>query len=158
MKKFTSYILIVTAVLLMTNVSFAQKENERKNFSDEIGNVMKQKLMDNAKFDEATADKFINLLRENNKQLRVYNKEKLELMQSINLDPEAPDMESKLEKIIELDTKILDLRKSHYNELKTFLSPQQIAKSMVFTKKFAKEFRKQMRNRKNNRNPEDFNK
>ena len=145
-------LILFTLLLLLSNSdnTFGQRGNQN-NFSDEIGTVMKQKLIKNLNFDEATADKFVTVQNENNKHLRNIMKEKRQLMKSINDNPDAADIESKLNSILELDTKILDLRKNHMSELKAFLTPQQIAKSMIFTRKFNKEFRNQIRERKRNR-------
>lgn len=144
-------------LLSLSSMAFSQRGN-RNNFSDEIGNVMKQKLMENLNLDETTADKYIALHKENNKQLRDLMKEKRELMKAINDNPDAADIETKLNSFLELDSKIIDLRKNHINELKAFLTPQQIAKSMIFTRKFNKEFRNQIRERKRNRQNNDLDK
>lgn len=149
-------ILLFTLILFvsLSGTTFGQRGN-LNNTSDEIGQVMKQKLMENLNLDESTADKYIALHKENNKQLKGLMKEKRELMRSINSNPDAADIESKLNSFLDLDSKIVELRKNHISELKAFLTPQQIAKSMIFTRKFNKELRNQMRERKRNRQNND---
>ncbi|MBV6477802.1 MAG: hypothetical protein HGGPFJEG_00546 [Ignavibacteria bacterium] len=145
-------ILLYSTALIFSFSSFALAQKDfRENPSDEIGKVMKQKLMENMNLDENTADKYMSLHKENAKQLRSLMKEKKQLMKSINDNPDAADIDDKLNSFFEIDAKIIELRKNHINELKSFLTPQQIAKSMIFTRKFNKELRNQLKEKKRNR-------
>jgi len=141
MKNFTGIFLIL--FLFNAGFSFAQRDGKKKT-SDDLDRILKQKVMEKLSFDEPTADRLILAYKENNKQMRIIHKEKKEIMESIELDPGAADIESKLDKMVEIDTKSAELRKSFFTELKTFLSPQQIAKTLVLRKNFHKELRKQM--------------
>lgn len=152
--------IILMLLLISLNTSFAQKENGKGRFSDEINKVVKQKLMDSLKMDEATADKFMNIVKENNQKIKKLGKERKSIMNSIEQNPYASDIESRIDNLIEIDSKITGLRSDFIKELKTFLTPQQIARSMILRKNFNKELKSQIRkrNRERNNQPEDFNK
>ncbi|MEO6694044.1 MAG: hypothetical protein ABIY50_12820 [Ignavibacteria bacterium] len=141
MKNFTGIFLIL--FLFNAGFSIAQRDG-KKNNSDDLDKVLKQKVMDKLSFDESAADMFISAYKDNNKQMRLINKERKEIMESIELDPGASDIESKLDKMVEVDTKMAELRKNFFIQLKTFLTPQQIAKTLILRKNFHKELRKQM--------------
>jgi len=152
-------ILLITILLLGLNAgeSFSQRGNNN-NFSDEIGKAMKQKLMESVNLDEATANKFVELRKEKMKQMRDLMREKRDLMKQINDNPDAADIESKLNNILDLETKAIEVRRNHINEMKLFMTPQQIAKSMIFIKKFNKEFRNQIKQKGNRQMKNNFDK
>lgn len=153
MKNFTEILLIL--FLFSAGFSFAQRDGKKKT-SDKLDSVLKQKVIEKLIFDEPTADKLISAYKENKKQIRAINKERKEIMESIELDPGATDIELKLEKMLEIETRIADLRKNFFTELKTFLTPQQIANTLILRKNFHKELRKQMnKHRKRDKAKED---
>jgi Spy/CpxP family protein refolding chaperone len=141
MKNFIGIFLIL--FFFTAGFSFAQRDGKRKT-SDGLDKVLKQKVMEKLNFDESTADRLLLAYQDNKKQMRAINKERKEIMESIELDPGATDIELKLEKMLEIETKIADLRKNFFTELKTFLTPQQIANTLILRKNFHKELRKQM--------------
>lgn len=75
-------------------------------------------------------------------------------MESIELDPSAADIETKLDKLSGIDTQLIELRQNFYRNLKTFLTPQQIAKTFVIKKNFNRELKQQLRKR-GNRNKQN---
>lgn len=142
--------ILLTVLLLNAAITFAQRDG-KKIPSDDLDKVLKQKVMEKLSFDEPTADKLILAYKENNKQMRIINKERKDIMESIELNPEASDVGSKLDKMVDVETKMADIRKEFFNELKTFLTPQQIAKTLVIRKNFHKELRRQMKQRKSDK-------
>ncbi|MBK8554088.1 MAG: hypothetical protein IPL53_24785 [Ignavibacteria bacterium] len=136
---------LLTILLLLITVKFseAQTDDGKKKFKEEINKIMKSKLIDSLGMDEMTADKFISLYKDNNKQIRDLSKEKRALMESIELDPSAFDVEQKFDKMLEIETSILDKKKSFYQDMKSFLTPQQIAKTMILRKKMVREIKKE---------------
>lgn len=142
-------------ILISVNLCLSQVDDNKKKFKEEINNIMKTKLIDSLGMDEMTADKFIGLYKDNNKQIRALSKEKRALMQSIELDPSAGDVDQKFDKMLEIETRILDKKKSFFQELKTFLTPQQIAKTMILRKKLGREIKKEfMKHKKDGRKQE----
>lgn len=142
-------------ILISANLCFAQNDDNKKKFKEEINNIMKTKLIDSVGMDELTADKFIALYKDYNKQVRALGKEKRALMQSIELDLSAGDIEQKFDKMLGIETSILDKKKSFFQELKSFLTPQQIAKTMILRKKLGREIKKEfMKHKKDGRKQE----
>lgn len=137
--------LIIFLLFLMVNVSFAQKDNGKMQFNEEFDKILKQKLMENLSLDDATADKFMNTYKQSKINIRSLMKEKKELQKTIEQDPEALDIGIKLDKWMEIDTKIIDSRNNYYNELKTFLTPVQIAKSINLKRNIKKELKEELK-------------
>ncbi|MBS1517323.1 MAG: hypothetical protein JSS91_04480 [Bacteroidetes bacterium] len=133
--------------LLISVNSFAQSDSSRELRRQNLESVLKEKLMTSLNIDESTADRVIKTHKENSSSMREINKERKELYRSIESDPDAYDVNTKLDKIIDLEQKIIDQKKKFYDELKSFLTPQQIAKSIFMRKKFNKELRKEMKKR-----------
>lgn len=71
--------------------------------------------------------------------------EKRELMDDIDLDPGAADIESKLDRALDIDIQIAELKKSFKNRLREFMTPQEIAKTMKFRRKFERDLRQEIR-------------
>ncbi len=144
--------LIFILLLLISGISFSQPNGDKKKFKEEINKIMKVKLIDSVGMDEATAEKFLNLYRSHNKEIRSLSKDKRELMKSIETDPGAPDINTKFDKMLDIETSILEKRKNFLMELKAFLTPQQIAKTLILRKKIGREIRKEvMKHRKDDK-------
>jgi Spy/CpxP family protein refolding chaperone len=151
-------IILILLIAFISNLSFSQNINDKKQMRNGIDSIMKQKVMDNLGLDESSADKFINAFKGNSKQIRLFNKEKKELMQSIEDNPSAADVDTKLDRMLELETKIVEQRKAFFNELKGFLTPQQIARTIVLRKKFERQFKKEiLKHKRQNRMNNDSN-
>lgn len=140
--------IFIVMLLISAGKICAQAGLDKRDFKGSIDSVMKKKMIDKLGIDEQTAEKFIVSYKENNKQIRTIMKEKKDIMESIELDPSASDVGVKLDKIIELEEKIAEQKKNFFNELKTFLTPQQIAKSIIVKKNFEKELRKEINKKK----------
>jgi len=123
---------------------FSQQDSLKIQKKQELENLFKEKVKTNLNVDQFTADKLVESYKDNNLQMRTLRKEIKETYKSIESDPDAADMSSKLDKVIELEKKSVEQKEKFYNELKTFLTPQQIAKSFFMKKKFNKELRKEL--------------
>ncbi len=140
-------LLFLLLILFNFSNSFAQKDSHKKQFREKIDSVMKQKLIENADLDSISANKFIETYNESNKQIRKIIKEKKSQMEVIENDLSASDMESKIDRLIELETGILDLKKGFISDLKSFLTPQQIARTIILRKNLEKVMRKEINKR-----------
>lgn len=147
MKTISCYLILI--LILFTGICNAQNGNNRKKFRNEIDSVMKQKLVTGVQISETDADKLMNAFKENNKSVKSLVKERKVVMESIELDPSAADVETKLDKLSDIDTQLIELRQNFYKSLKTFLTPQQIAKTIVLKKNFNKELKQQLKKRGN---------
>lgn len=150
----TIFCYLIFVLLLFTEICNAQNGDNRKKFRNEIDSVMKQKLITNLQISDADADKLMNAFKENNKAVKSHAKERKAVMESIELDPSAADVETKLDKLSSIDTQLIELRQNFYRNLKTFLTPQQIAKTIVIRKNFNKELKQQFKKR-GNRNKQN---
>ncbi|HMS66207.1 MAG TPA: hypothetical protein PKD83_13270 [Ignavibacteria bacterium] len=124
---------------------FVQKDSGYVNLKEDIENIMKQKLMDSLNLDQASADKFIETYKKSKKDIRILLKEKKELQKSIEQDPGAIDIGTKLNKWMEFDSKIVDSRINYYKELQTFMTSEQIARSIIIRKNMEKGLRKELK-------------
>lgn len=143
----------VFIVFTFVNLSTAQfdnnKDNDKKQFRAQIDSIMKQKLIEKLDLSESSADKYIIAIRENNGKVKDLLKEKKTIMKSIEADPEAADVGGKLDKSFEIDSRIIETRKEFIRDISSYMTPQQIAKSMILKKNFNKEFKNQIKKHKN---------
>ena len=143
----------VFIVFTFVNLSTAQfdnnKDNDKKQFRAQIDSIMKQKLIEKLNLSESSAGKYIIAIRENNGKVKDLLKEKKTIMKSIEADPEAADVGSKLDKSFEIDSRIIETRKEFIRDISSYMTPQQIAKSMILKKNFNKEFKNQIKKHKN---------
>lgn len=146
-------LLAVLIVIAIANISSAQtdtdKTADKKQFRVQLDSIMKQKLMEKLNLSESSADKYISAFRENNDKVKELMKEKKSLMRSIEANPEAPDIGTKLDQSFDIDNRIIETRRSFVKDVSSYLTPQQIAKSMILKKNFNKEFKNQIRKHKN---------
>lgn len=140
-----SYFLVILLVLLCQNSWVqAQKGQNNKLLRNQIDSLRKQKFMEKVNVDEATADRFFELFKENNKKIRVFNKERKEILQSIEDNPDALDIDIKINNLLELETKIVEQRKTFMTDLKSILTLPQIAKTIILQKNFNKQFKREI--------------
>lgn len=143
-------------ILVIGNISNAQFEkkndNDKRQFRMQIDTLMKHKLMKKLDMSESTADKYVSAFRENNNRIKELMKEKKAIMKSIEADPEAADIITKLDKAFDIDSRIIETRRAFIKDISTYLTPQQIAKSMILKKNFNREFKDQIRKHKSKDN------
>ncbi|MGB4853454.1 MAG: hypothetical protein WBQ38_14150 [Ignavibacteria bacterium] len=144
-----SVFIVFTFVSLCTAQFDNNKDNDKKQFRAQIDSIMKQKLIEKLDLSESSADKYIIAIRENNGKVKDLLKEKKTIMKSIEADPEAADVGSKLDKSFEIDSRIIETRKEFIRDISSYMTPQQIAKSMILKKNFNKEFKNQIKKHKN---------
>lgn len=142
--------LIVFAFVNLCSAQFDNnsKDSDKKQFREQIDSIMKQKLIEKLDLSESSADRYLTAFRENNSKIKVLLKEKKTIMKSIEADPEAADVGSKLDKSFEIDLRIIETRRAFIKDVSSYLTPQQIAKSMILKKNFNKEFKNQIRQHK----------
>lgn len=136
--------LFILCMLIMADNVFSQHDSLKIQKKLELENLFKDKVKTNLNVDQYTADRLVESYKNNNLQMRSLRKEIKETYKSIESDPDAADLSSKLDRIIDLEKKSVEQKEKFYNELKTFLTPQQIAKSFFMKKKFNKELRKEL--------------
>ena len=146
-----NFILIVIIFI----VSFSAANAQPKKMTDELKKIRKEKYLENVSVDDATADRYFELFDENFLAVKKLSKQKKENMEYIEKNVDAADVSAKIEEILDIDSKIVEKKKDLYNQLKTFLSPKQIAQSIIFQLKFNKELKNQIDKRKDKRRKEE---
>jgi hypothetical protein len=146
-----NFILIVIIFI----VSFSAVNAQPKKMTDELKKIRKEKYLENVSVDDATADRYFELFDENFLAVKKLSKQKKENMEYIEKNIEAADVSARIEEILDIDSKIVEKKKDLYTQLKTFLSPKQIAQSIIFQLKFNKELKNQIDKRKDKRRKEE---
>jgi Spy/CpxP family protein refolding chaperone len=100
--------------------------------------AIKKKFIENLGLDKESADKFFRLYNETRKDLNELTKKQKEIIEYINTNYDSPDISAKIDEMIENENKIFETRKNFIISLREFLTPQQIAKSIVMQQKMRK--------------------
>jgi hypothetical protein len=144
-------IIITTAAFLIIFLSSGDIFSQR--FEDfpppspqakEMKKLIKEKLMEKLQVNETTANRFIEISDNNMQKMRSLNKEKRELMISMEKEIDSPDLNRKLERFMEIDSEMNTQRQQYINDLKEIFSTKQIVQSIILQRNFMKEFRKEM--------------
>jgi hypothetical protein len=134
-------ILLIFIVGLSLSIK-AQEDTSITGSHHKLNKAVKEKLMEKLDIDEATANKFFSLFNKQKKVIREYNKDKKQLMKSIEENPGASDVLTKINELIEIDDKINKSRKEFISDLQKIFTPKQIAQSITFQKNLRKLFLK----------------
>ncbi len=138
-------ILILTVFVISVSAGYAQP----KKMNEELKKIRKEKFIESVSVDEATADKYFDLFDENFNALMKLSKQKKDNLEYVEKNYDASDVTAKLDEIIEIDSKILEKKKELYFQLKTFLTPKQLAQTVVFQVKFTRELKNEIEKKKN---------
>lgn len=145
------FLIFSLVFLFQSNSIFAQKGDRDKLFKSQIDSIRRQKFIEKINIDESTAESFFTMFKENNKKIRIFNKERRQILEKIEENPEAFDIDDKINSLLDIETKITEQKRIFMTELKTILTPQQIAKTIIFQRNFQKQFRKEMIKQRNER-------
>jgi len=129
----TRILIVMAAALFLacTFSAYAQQDTSRKG---KFQKVVKEKFMERVGVDEKTTDKFMETAKSHKNEMKSLQQKRMTLMKEITDNPGSTDIQSKLEDLLDVDYKMHMSRKGFYNELKTFMTPEQIAKTMTFQK------------------------
>ena len=145
MKK--TYFTILTVLMLLVfvnNYSYSQNDNKGK-----FRAVIKQKLMEKLSISDSVAENYLNLYARNAGEIKKLVKERRDLLKEIENNFDASDMQDKIDRLFAIDLQIDSIKKDFVNELKTFLSPKQIAQSIIFQRNLRTYLQKEIRKKKN---------
>lgn len=146
-------LLILSFIILSGSSAFSQIDDpprdrepiDREDFREKLIALKKEKLRENMNLDETTTNKLFEVVTKTMDQIKEYNKQKRQTYQYIEQNPDASDIDSKINELLDLDVKIANAKKDQYDELKLFLTPKQIAEAYVFNRKFDQELRKKFK-------------
>lgn len=139
-------ILFCVIALMFAADSYAQ--NDREDFKQKLNQVRKEKFIERVKVDDATADKYFQVTDVFLKQIKDLNQSQRTLVKSMKDNPNASDIESKLNQYIDNESKIGNIKTEYYQNLKTFLSTTQVAQAIVFQREFIKKLKDEVDKRK----------
>jgi hypothetical protein len=143
MKKLLLFFIIA---LFFSADSYAQ--DDRDKFRQEIDKIRKEKFIERTKVDDATADRYFQVTNTFMETMKSLNQQQRRLMKSIEDNPDASDIDSKLNQFIENEDKIGNVKKEYYENLKTFLTSKQVAQSIIFQRQFMKKLKNEVDKRK----------
>lgn len=145
MKKF---IFLILSLMLLTGTNYSQKRGDHhKEVREKIEQLEKIKLIETLKMDEQTTLKFFarrtefmdNLKELINKENNLLDKLDESIKSSKNKDDAY--YQGMIDQYFDLEQKISESKKSFITSLSDILSKEQIAKLLVFQKKFREEVR-----------------
>ena len=137
------FLLIV--VLSINSCLKAQEDSSMVNSRKQLKKAIKEKLIEKLKIDDETANKFLKLANDEKRNMEEYSKGKRNIANYLEENPDAPDVMDKVYELLAIDDKINKSRKEFVEELKKILTPQQIAKALIFQKNLRKMFYKDAR-------------
>ena len=150
MKKLFNITLTLLLIVLLHNFSYAQ-DDDPKDFKERILKVVKEKLIEKLQIDEETAETVVDLETKSRNEISKLNKQRFSIYKYFEDNPEAEDIEQKLDELIDIEVKITEHREKLLTDLKQILTSQQIAQALVFQLKFTKYLREQIEKHKKNR-------
>jgi len=135
-------IFIILFFIGISTFSFAQEDTSLTNSRMQLKKVIREKLIEKLGIDEVTADKFLKLFNDERKQISELTKEKRNVVKYLEDNPDAVNAMEKINELLAIDDKINKSRRDFIEELKKILTPQQIAKALIFQKNLRKMFYK----------------
>jgi|GEM_PF-1225777 len=130
----TRIILLLVAAIILAGTMSATAQQDTASRKGKFQKVVKEKFMERVGVDEKTADKFMETAKEHKQEMQQLQKQRKSIHEEIMNSPGSADVQSKLEEYLDIDYKMYQARKNFFNELKTFMTPQQIAATMSFQK------------------------
>lgn len=140
-------LFIIVSLLIISYVSYGQTDTNKFNKSGKFRKAYKEKLMQVLNIDSKTADDFISLSNQHRQTLGSYMKELKETNKTLENPGTSTDVKATLDKLLDIEYKIVSARKEYFSNALKILTPEQFAKALQFNKKFLKGLRDEiMRN------------
>jgi hypothetical protein len=137
-------LLIILIILIGQNLVFGQNDNRKK-----LQKIIKQKFIEKLEISDSLGDKFFELYNKSLKDIRTLNKEKKELMETMENNLEATDMKSKTDRFFEINQLIENSKNDFYDKLKTIFTYKQIAQTLIFQKNLKQFLNKELKKKSN---------
>jgi len=138
MKKIFYLCFAFSFVLLANNISFSQNDTNINSNGKEIRKIVRQKLMEKLNVDDKTINSYLIVYADYRKKDIELNKQKAALVKYIEENTDASDISQKMDDLLNMQIKIIDARRDYIEKAKKILTPQQLAKAIVFQKKLRK--------------------
>jgi hypothetical protein len=147
------YSLIFAAILLIIFVNVPLKAQDKGDkFRDKIEKIKMEKLIKKLELDDNTAEIFKSKYQDFSATIKELNKKRFvsyKLMLE-NLES-GSGLDTLVDEVIGYETQINDEREKFAEDLKTILTPKQMAIMIVFERKFNNEIRKLLKDYMNNK-------
>jgi hypothetical protein len=140
-------ILLIIYILLLTGISYSQGGGEKhREIREKIEQLEKIKLIETLKMDEQTTLKFFARRTKFMDKIKELNNNQDDMIAKLGDAIESKDKDdsyyqSMIDKYFDYEQKISEAKKSFMNSLTDILSEEQIAKLIVFQKKFRDEIK-----------------
>ncbi|HEY5124022.1 MAG TPA: hypothetical protein VIK14_09830 [Ignavibacteria bacterium] len=144
--KISKLVFLIILIFATFNLLNAQNDNLKK-----YQKLLKAKITEKLNISDSLADKYFEFFNQSREGIKKLNKEKIEIIQSIEDNPESSDISTKIDRLLEIDQLIENYKKEYFNNLKTIFSPSQIAKSIIFQKNLRQFLKKEIKKKSNKR-------
>lgn len=138
-------IIIILSLFIISYASYGQIDTNKFNKGGKLRKAYKEKLMQVLNIDSKTADDYISLSNQYRQTLGSYMKELKETNKALENPGVGTDVKATLDKLLELEYKIVSTRKEYFSDALKILSPEQFAKALQFNKKFLKGLRDEIK-------------
>lgn len=138
------YNLILTIVLITISWNAALiSQVKSDNFRDKIEKIKIEKLINKLELDDNKAENFTSMYKDFSMLIKDLNKKRFTAYKLMveNLES-GSGLDTLVEQVIGYETQINGEREKFTEDLKTILTPKQIAKMIVFERKFNNELKK----------------
>ena len=141
--------LIILSFTVFSAMSYGQRDTANSKKS-KIKAALKSKIIENIGVTDSVAEKVILVSKATQDDLKKLQQSKKQLWKEVEDNTDAVDVNSKIDAIMKIEQDILAVRINFVNNLRDFLTPQQVAKAIVFQNKFSKYLKKQLHKDGNN--------
>ncbi len=132
-------IIINFAILLFSSNIYSQYDDIR----DKIEDIKLEKLTAKLSLDETTKTAFIDKYKTFSKSMRELNQKRAKTYKLMTENVESGNgLDTIVSKLIEYENEITQKRKDFISDIQSMLTPQQIAKMIIFERKFNNEIKK----------------
>ncbi len=141
-KSFLFYILFFFLQTLTYSYDSSDDENIGSG-KKQLEHFRKLKIVETLDLNEETTLRFFVKLNEFENKIKSLKKQKQNLMDSLEIlveeDAKSLSFEKIFDELIQSEEKLLETKKTFQNEMKSILTSEQMAKYLVFEKKFRQE-------------------
>jgi hypothetical protein len=135
------YLLIASLMLLTASFSFSQDDIREK-----ILEFKMEKLTKRLNLDETTKSTFMDKYKAFAKEFRELNQKRAKTYKMMTDNMESGDgLDTLVDQVIENEKEIFRKKEEFVNDMKSILNPKQIAKMIVFERKFNNEMKRIMK-------------
>ncbi|MGA2667828.1 MAG: hypothetical protein ABSF32_02815 [Ignavibacteria bacterium] len=136
-------IVIFMELLLFLCTSITSAQNNKNDFGDKIQKIKLEKLMKRLDLDENSSAVFKEKYIDFSKSLKALNKKRFQTYKLMTENLESGNgLDTLVDQIIKLENDVNQLKQDFAIDIKTILTPKQIATMIIFERKFNSEIMK----------------